>query len=787
MNTVDELLTKICDRHPDFINDRRFQHLYLNHLEWTESIATILADLADREQVLRIVRLAVDVDWMLGARLTGAVQSQLRTEAIEIVRQLDVPKWLNLKLIYQTRAKFAISEFSQRIKDGTWQERDDAVDTLINMGVETDISLLLQAIESQTINVKSSAIVQLVTLKPQFTNFIIAKAAASKKHLISKWDSLYFINNSCEDIAPIAVIKVLETIDEDNCEDIIEILGKINMPQVIAILLELIECKSTYIRWATVEALAQIGSIPALIIASKSRSALIRRRVVDKLGDLHAQSAIPNLIELLQDSSSRVRYKAIKSLRKIGYRCSFREDLSMTIPALIPMLEDPSDWVRTQAAVILGDLQVITIVPNLITMLTDKNDRVRNRSADALGKMGDRSVIPALIETLLDPIDRVRRSAIEALMHLKAAEAIPNLIIMLSDRHQNVRRNAAYALEKLEAKEAIPFLENMLGDPDYQVRNMVLRVLEKLKIEVSIDKFTDAFQDPNPTVRQTALKGLSKTDSTGIIPILFQAFQDEDCWMRQIAAAALKKQHPRDILDGLIQISNHQNPQIRKDAVRLLGEIKFDRVIPTLLKSLQDEDANVRQSAAYALDRIGNDRIIINLVKSSKHGDEIDREHVKSELAKIPSPEIVAALLNGLQDPDANVRRAVADALANMQVEIAIPYWLDTLTSLDSYLRTTAVSALGKLQVETAIPQIFTAITDKSETVRRSAVVALGVFKNDLTAHLLPDLRQLIPTKFGEDAFDALTRIQNNCGFYNYDILTVEILSMLDSPMEQLS
>ena len=541
MNKVDELLARIRDRHPDFIDDRRFQHLYLNHLEWTESIATILADLADREQVLRIVRLAIDVDWMLGARLAGAVQPQLRTETIEIVRQLEVPKWLSIKLIHQTRSKFTISELLHRLEDDNWQVRDNAATLLVNMNIGIDISVLLQAIESQNINVKSIALSKLIILKPQFVNFIIAKAAASKQHQISKWNSGYFIDNNDRDIELIVVVKILETIDADLSDDIIEILGKINTPQVITILLKLTECKSTHIRWATVEALAQIGSIPALIIASKSRFALIRRRVVDKLGDLHAKAAIPNLIELLQDSSSRVRSKAIKSLRKIGYRYSFTEELATTIPALIPMLEDPNDWVRTQAAVILGDFQFITVVPILITMLTDKNDRVRNRAADALGKMGDRSVIPLLIETLLDPIDRVRRSAIEALMHLKAIEAIPNLIIMLADRHQNVRRNAAYALEKLEAKEAIPFLENMLGDPDYQVRNMVLRVLERLKTEVSIDKFTEAFQDPNPTVRQTALKGLSKTDSTGIIPILFQAFQDDDYWMRQIAADSSQK------------------------------------------------------------------------------------------------------------------------------------------------------------------------------------------------------------------------------------------------------
>ena len=119
MNTVAELLIKVHDRHPDFIEDIRFQYLYLNQLEWTESIAQMLTDLADREQVLRIVRLAVDVDWMLGMRLTGAVQPQLRTESIAIVRQLEMPKWLSQQLIYQTRSKFAISELSQRIKDGS--------------------------------------------------------------------------------------------------------------------------------------------------------------------------------------------------------------------------------------------------------------------------------------------------------------------------------------------------------------------------------------------------------------------------------------------------------------------------------------------------------------------------------------------------------------------------------------------------------------------------------------------------------------------------------------------
>ena len=109
MAKIGEILTKVRDRHPDFTKDHRFQYLYLNHLEWTEPIALMLADLAERKQVLRIVRLAVDVDWLLGARLAGAIRPQLRSEAIEIVRQLGVLEWLKQKLIYQTRSKFTIA------------------------------------------------------------------------------------------------------------------------------------------------------------------------------------------------------------------------------------------------------------------------------------------------------------------------------------------------------------------------------------------------------------------------------------------------------------------------------------------------------------------------------------------------------------------------------------------------------------------------------------------------------------------------------------------------------
>ena len=43
------------------LSDEQFQRDYLNHLEWTESIASILSLINDSE-ALRLVRLALDVD-----------------------------------------------------------------------------------------------------------------------------------------------------------------------------------------------------------------------------------------------------------------------------------------------------------------------------------------------------------------------------------------------------------------------------------------------------------------------------------------------------------------------------------------------------------------------------------------------------------------------------------------------------------------------------------------------------------------------------------------------------
>jgi hypothetical protein len=75
------------------------------------------------------------------------------------------------------------------------------------------------------------------------------------------------------------------------------------------------------------------------------------------------------------------------------------------------------------------------------------------------------------------------------------------------------------------------------------------------------------------------------------------------------------------------------------------------------------------------------------------------------------------------------------------------------------------------MQAEPAIPY-FLGILENEPYVRSRNDIAgvLGGFQRERAAYILPDLLALIPTESGEYALRAISGIQQNCQFYNYEI-----------------
>ncbi|WP_434685754.1 NACHT domain-containing protein [Pseudanabaena minima] len=67
------------------ISYERLQQVYLNYLKWTEPLALMLELMESEEQAVRVVRLALEVDLRLGARLAGAVKYEFQEKTVGLL------------------------------------------------------------------------------------------------------------------------------------------------------------------------------------------------------------------------------------------------------------------------------------------------------------------------------------------------------------------------------------------------------------------------------------------------------------------------------------------------------------------------------------------------------------------------------------------------------------------------------------------------------------------------------------------------------------------------------
>ena len=154
-----QALRKLFDkRHIDAIEDERLQHFYLNYFKWTEPLAFMLSLLRDEVQAVRVVRLALGVDWRLGARLAGEVHREFQQRTVGLVDGLDVPWWLKAELLGEVRSDEAIPGLLKLVEHSDSYVRRMAADALGEIGGEKSIPELLKLLEYSDSDVRRGAV-----------------------------------------------------------------------------------------------------------------------------------------------------------------------------------------------------------------------------------------------------------------------------------------------------------------------------------------------------------------------------------------------------------------------------------------------------------------------------------------------------------------------------------------------------------------------------------------------------------------------------------------------------
>ncbi|MEG4013670.1 MULTISPECIES: HEAT repeat domain-containing protein, partial [unclassified Microcoleus] len=353
----------LVEKHPDAIDDERLQHFYLNYFKWTEPLAFMLSLLGDEVQAVRVVRLALEVDVMLGARLAGEVQREFQQRAVGLVDGLDVPGWLKVELLEEVRSDEAIPGLLKLVEDSDSDVRRSAAYALGKIGGEKAIPELLKLLEHSDSDVRR----------------MVADALGKIRDVQAIPGLLKLLEHSDSDVSIIAA----------------ETLGKVRDKKAIPGLLKLLEHSDYYVSIIAAETLGKIGdvqAIPGLLKLVEASDSSVRSSAAGALGKIGDVQAIPGLLKLVEDSNSYVRSSAAGALGKIG-------DVQ-AIPGLLKLVEHSDSSVRSSAADALGQIGDIQAIPGLLKLLQDSYFNVRSSAADALGQIGDIQAIPGLLKLL---------------------------------------------------------------------------------------------------------------------------------------------------------------------------------------------------------------------------------------------------------------------------------------------------------------------------------------------------------------------------------------------------
>jgi HEAT repeat protein len=565
-----------------YLSDEQLQRDYLNYLKWTEPIASMLSLVEQEAQALCIVRLALNVDLMLGAKLAGKVKSALQAETIGWINKLAVFPSLKIRLLVETRSKYVVSIFLQELENSNSAVRCKIIHALGELGIEATVSKLLQLSEDANPNVRSSAVEALGKLK-------------------------------CEAAIP-GLLKTLEDSDPQVRDSAVEALINLGSEAAIPGLLEAVKHEYSEVRRRAAIVLGYPGSeaaIPELLRDFQKNEIRISSRAVTVLRQINSEAVILELIKSLKSRDAGVRREAVRALWQLGNKAA--------IPELLKVLQDSDPIVRWKAVEALERLGGKTETSELLGVLQDSDPSVRWRAVCAIGQLGSEIVIPEVLKALQDPDAYIRCDAAILLGRLGYRAAIPELLKLLEDPCLNVRWIVASVLGQLGSDAAIPEVLKALEYWDSDIRNKAIVVLEQSR-ETAIPGLVKALEHLNPNVRKEAVRILGKLSSTVVIPMLLKTLEDPSVEVRQQVVYALEEANSEAVVEGLLKALQDPDSFVRRTAAMALGKLSNEAAIPELLKNFEDFPFFDSRGAAYSLVKLGSPKALSQLWQMQLQG-----------------------------------------------------------------------------------------------------------------------------------------------------------------------
>ncbi|MBE9129356.1 MULTISPECIES: HEAT repeat domain-containing protein [unclassified Coleofasciculus] len=679
----------LIERLPHF-SDEQLKNEYLTPQRWAPTWERVLKEIDQDALALRIIRLALEVDFKLGAKLAGAVIPEFQAQTVRLIDALTIPLPVKIHLLQLTHSEQAIPFLRHALNDEDEQVRELAAKALGELGYSSAIPALLSKLQDEYNSVCKTALKSLGTIGSLAVLPILYQklkrrgnepALEAFDNMMSQALAKRKSNNSEEkdSFSPIEIDLFLSSLNSDNL-------------QFCRICLQLL--------WI----LNQNAAFQVLTAALQAADDQLREFAILALGKLDKEATIPILLQCLENENQNVQVYAANTLSDVADEA--------IIPELVNALNSEQQTTRVMASYLMAKIGTDATLPYLSQLFHDENDHIQLLAVTGLCKIASPATFPLLMQALQIEDEDIICVVAKALVKLGETyePLVPEMAQALQSPHESIPYVAGYVLSQLNSPAALTILEEALEHPDPSIRaiagvalskhddaavcSAALQVLQEIEDYDLIVSAQTAFKIIEETEKTfdishfltsktllprwndyTEILSLSHDSISLFVTIIGNVSGDkhqllekiatwlveilgEDTLPQLLSRFKLSLSLQNQLLDSPQQLNQHlesndlteneiASAEERYLATVILGYLGNPAAVPTLVKVLQENHCSLKVSAAEALARIGTAEAVNAILQSLNFDNDVSYPLVES-LKLITNSEAISVLVNAL-------------------------------------------------------------------------------------------------------------------------------------------